>query len=194
MDLVAARAVNDASPAATVRLARLALGAFNRRRAVVLGAAYRFDSEDTRNSPSLTLAALLRDSGADVIVHDPYVPARDANLARLGLSGHFTSDIESALDGRSVVFLATAHKVYRDLLPRLRRPSSGIEGVIDACNLYQAGDFGGTDVRYAGIGRGRRPRTAHWCAAWRSMAARWRVAWQMRWTPGAVPQPPLRRR
>ena len=146
------------------------------------------------SSPSLTLAALLRDSGADVIVHDPYVPARDANLARLGLSGHFTSDIESALDGRSVVFLATAHKVYRDLLPRLRRPSSGIEGVIDARNLYQAGDFGGTDVRYAGIGRGRRPRTAHWCAAWRSMAARWRVAWQMRWTPGAVPQPPLRRR
>lgn len=152
--ILAARAVNDASPAATVRLARMELGPTSGRRVAVLGAAYRFDSEDTRNSPSLVLANLLRDSGADVVVHDPHVLGRDANLERLGLASRFTRDLDTALAGASVVFLATAHRAYRDLLPLLRGGTTSIEGVIDACNMFQASDFGGR-VRYAGIGRGR---------------------------------------
>ena len=153
--ILAARAVNDASPAATLRLARLELGGFSGRRVAVLGAAYRFDSEDTRNSPSLVLANLLRDSGADVVLHDPYVPARDANLARLGLTSVFTNDLDAALHDRSVVFLATAHAAYKTLAPRLR-DSSGVEGVVDACNLFHTADFDHSPVRYTGIGRGRR--------------------------------------
>ena len=153
--ILAARAVNDASPASTVRLARMEMGALGGRRVAVLGAAYRFDSEDTRNSPSLVVANLLRDSGADVILHDPHVPARDVNLARYDLTSVFTHDLDQALDKASVVFLATAHVAYRHLVPRLR-DSSGIEGVIDACNLFHNADFDGSRVRYAGIGRGRR--------------------------------------
>jgi UDP-N-acetyl-D-mannosaminuronic acid dehydrogenase len=153
--ILAARAVNDASPAATIRMARLTMGAVNGRPVAVLGAAYRFDAEDTRNSPSLVLANLLRDSGADVILHDPYVPARDVNLARLGLTAHFTQDLDRALENRSLVFLATAHAAYRGLAPRLR-DGSGVDGVIDACNLLHSADFDGSRVRYAGIGRGRR--------------------------------------
>ena len=74
------------------------MGALGGRRVAVLGAAYRFDSEDTRNSPSLVLANLLRDSGADVILHDPHVPARDVNLARYDLTSVFTHDLDQALD------------------------------------------------------------------------------------------------
>jgi len=147
--------VNDASPAATIRMARLAMGAVNGRPVAVLGAAYRFDAEDTRNSPSLVLANLLRDSGAEVILHDPHVPARDVNLARLGLTAHFTQDLDHALENRSLVFLATAHAAYKGLAPRLR-DGSGVDGVIDACNLFHSADFDGSSVRYAGIGRGRR--------------------------------------
>ena len=153
--ILAARGVNDASPAATIRMARLAMGAVNGRPVAVLGAAYRFDAEDTRNSPSLVLANLLRDSGAEVILHDPHVPARDVNLARLGLTAHFTQDLDHALENRSLVFLATAHAAYKGLAPRLR-DGSGVDGVIDACNLFHSADFDGSSVRYAGIGRGRR--------------------------------------
>ena len=153
--ILAARGVNDASPAATIRMARLSMGAVNGRPVAVLGAAYRFDAEDTRNSPSLVLANLLRDSGAEVILHDPHVPARDVNLARLGLTAHFTQDLDHALENRSLVFLATAHAAYKGLAPRLR-DGSGVDGVIDACNLFHSADFDGSSVRYAGIGRGRR--------------------------------------
>ena len=152
--ILAARSVNDASPASVVRRARLDLGTLGGRRATVLGAAYRAGSAGTRNSPSLVLAGLLRDSGADVLVHDPLVPASDANVSRLGDA--FTSDLERALAHGSIVFVATGHQAYHDLAGRLRHDSSGVDGLVDACNLYDASDFDRTRVRYAGIGHGRR--------------------------------------
>jgi nucleotide sugar dehydrogenase len=154
--LLAARGVNDASPASVVRRARLDLGPLDGRRVSVLGAAYRPNSGGTRNSPSLVLARLLRDSGVDVVVHDPLVAAGDVNLTRDGLAGRFTTDLESALDHASVVFVATGHRAYHDLSGRLSHHSSGIHGVMDACGLYHATDFDGTSTRYSAIGRGRR--------------------------------------
>jgi hypothetical protein len=148
--------VNDASPATTVRLARLELGSLKGRQVAVLGAAWHGDSSDARNSPSLVLASLLRDSGAEVIVHDPHVARADPQLARFGFTDHFTADMDEAMSGRSAVFVATAHRAYRGLSQRLVQPGSGIEGVIDACNLFSALDFPGTNPVYAGIGRGRR--------------------------------------
>lgn len=153
--VLAARAVNDASPAAVVRMARMELGQLNERRVVVLGASYAGDCGDARNAPGLVLASLLRDRGADVVVHDPFVDASDPGLERFGLASQFHGEVGAALAGRSVVFLATAHRAYRDLLPVLR-DSSGIDGVIDGANLFQAADFAGSTARYAGIGRGRR--------------------------------------
>ena len=154
--ILAARSVNDASPAAVVRRARLELGTLSGRRVTVLGAAYRANAAGTRNSPSLVLAALLRDSGADVVVHDPLVPVGDPSIDRLTLANEFTSDLDIALGHGSVVFAATGHQAYHGLASRLRDDSSGIEGVIDACNLFHASDFDGSHVQYAGIGAGRR--------------------------------------
>ena len=154
--ILAARSVNDASPAAVVRKARLELGSLGGRRVAVLGAAYRAESAGTRNSPSLVLATLLRDSGADIVVHDPLVHMSDARLMDLNLADHFTPDLDEALHRASVVFAATGHRAYQNLSPTLRLHSSGIEGVVDACNLYHPADFDGSGVHYTGVGQGRR--------------------------------------
>jgi len=42
-------------------------------RVLVLGVAYKPDVEDLRESPALDVIGLLRQKGADVIYHDPYV-------------------------------------------------------------------------------------------------------------------------
>ena len=154
--ILAARSVNDASPASVVRRARLEMGTLSGRRATVLGAAYRANSAGTRNSPSLVLAALLRDSGAEVVVHDPLVCVGDPNVERLVLAEEFTSDLDAALAHGQVVLAATGHQAYQGLACRLVKDSSGIEGVIDACNMFNPADFDGTRVKYAGIGHGRR--------------------------------------
>jgi nucleotide sugar dehydrogenase len=159
--ILAARSVNDASPASVVRRARLELGALSGRRVTVLGAAYRANAAGTRNSPSLVLATLLRDSGADVVVHDPLVCVGDKDVERLVLAEEFTSDLDAALQHGQVVFAATGHQAYQGLACRLVRDSSGIEGVIDACNMFNPADFYGSHVKYAGIGHGRRAPSSH---------------------------------
>ncbi len=43
-------------------------------RVLVLGAAYKPDIDDVRESPALDVIGLLRQKGADVCYHDPYIP------------------------------------------------------------------------------------------------------------------------
>ena len=169
--VLAARSMNEGSPAAVVRKARLEFGTLGGRRVTILGAAYRADSAGTRNSPSLVLASLLRDSDATLMVHDPLVHMSDHNLDRLGLLEQFTPDIGEALSHGGIIFAATGHTSYLTLAERLRN-SPGVEGMIDACNLFHASEFDGSRVHYAGIGQGRRVPGA---AIVRSVASMYRA-------------------
>lgn len=153
--ILGSRRINDASPARTIALAERAFGPVHGRRIAVLGAAYRFDSEDTRNSPSLVLAQLLLERGAQVRLHDPYVKPDDQNLRRLGLDRVFTNDLGAALADADLVVVATGHRVYRDALPALVRQAPKAQGLVDAANLWRADAVQAVGIGYAGIGRGR---------------------------------------
>jgi hypothetical protein len=133
------------------------LGALTGRAVVIMGAAYRFDSEDTRNSPSLVLARLLLDRGCEVAIHDPYVKPDDQNLTRLGLDGCFTRDAGRALSAADVAFFCTAHGVYAEQGAELLGAAPRLRGVVDACNLFRRDGFSVPGIGYSGIGRGRRP-------------------------------------
>lgn len=48
---------------------------------LVLGVAYKRDLSDCRESPAIQVIRLLREDGANVLYHDPYVPAiRETDL------------------------------------------------------------------------------------------------------------------
>lgn len=146
-----ARRINDASPAWTIHLTEARSGDLSNRRVTILGAAYRFNSEDTRNSPSLALAEKLLALGAKVIIHDPYVKQDDQNLAKCNLTEHFTNDMPAALQSAEILIAATAHHDYSS--ERIARESPMLELVVDACNLWSRQDFSPT-IQYTGIGRG----------------------------------------
>ncbi len=152
--ILEARRINDASPAATLALAERAFGPLNGRAVALLGAAYRFNSEDTRNSPTLVLARLLLNQGTRVTIHDPYVYPTDQNLQRGGLADLFTRDLDEAVAPADVLIMCTAHRVYLDQRPALLGAARRAEGVVDACNLWRAEEVTGAGKRYAGIGRG----------------------------------------
>jgi len=153
--ILASRHINDASPAETIKLAERSFGPVGGRPVAILGAAYRFNSEDTRNSPSLALARELLGRGCRVAIHDPYVRPNDQNLLRFGLEGHFTTDLAQALAGAELLFFCTAHRPYAEGREALLSLAGSAKGVVDACNLYHRGDFAGGRLGYTGIGRGR---------------------------------------
>ena len=153
--ILEARHVNDESPAETLGLAERRFGDLAGRPVALLGAAYRFDSEDTRNSPTLVLARQLVEKGCAVTIHDPYVKPDDQNLTRLGLADRFTGDLGAALADAQVAFVCTAHQVYVDAPGDLARQGRRLEGVLDGCNAFRRESFAGAPFGYAGIGRGR---------------------------------------
>jgi len=151
--ILEARHINDESPAETLRLIERHHGPLERRAIALLGAAYRFNSEDTRNSPSLALAVLLQQQGARVSIHDPYVKPDDQNLMRTGLSECFTNDLAVAVADAEVLVFCTAHRSYLDLAAIMSR-APHVAGLVDACNLLPRAEDRPA-VPYSGIGRGR---------------------------------------
>jgi UDP-N-acetyl-D-mannosaminuronic acid dehydrogenase len=153
--ILGARIVNDESPAETLKLGSSVGVRLAGKRIAVLGAAYRPDSSDTRNAPSLELALLLRGAGASIVVHDPYVRPQDANLTRLNLTSAFSNSLEAVLSDAEAIFVGTGHGVYRDLPRELAQKAPNARVLVDAANLFRAAEFDAMTLRYAGIGRGR---------------------------------------
>jgi UDP-N-acetyl-D-mannosaminuronic acid dehydrogenase len=152
--ILAARTINDASPAATLELAERRFGSLAGRRVALLGVAYRFNSEDTRNSPTLALAKLLLARGATVSLHDPFVHANDQNLTRAGLAEVFTHDLARAVSEAEVLVMCTAHRAYLDAREAIFAASTKAVGVVDACNLWRPADVQRPGLDYVGLGRG----------------------------------------
>ena len=84
------------------------------KKITVLGAAFKPNSDDVRDSPALDIAAQIAAAGAIVTIHDPkaIAPAKK-RFPALG----FSEDIEGALKGAELVLHLTEWKVYRELDP-----------------------------------------------------------------------------
>jgi UDP-N-acetyl-D-glucosamine dehydrogenase len=99
--------VNQAQPAYCVERIERALNSagkpVNGSKVLILGAAYKGGSGDTRESPALKIMKLLGVLEADLSYHDPYVP----ELKDLGLR---SVDLDAALQEADVVAIVTAHK------------------------------------------------------------------------------------
>ncbi len=134
--ILESRRINDEAPAYAADRAAALWGSPAGKKIALLGTAYRPNSEDTRNSPTLVLAAALAGRGARVVLHDPYVRPGDQNLRRTGLTGTFTRDFEEALSGADGVLICAAHEFYREEWPRILRTFSGQPAVFDGCHLF----------------------------------------------------------
>ena len=151
--ILESRLINDESPAYTFRQAEKAFGDLRGKKIALLGVAYRFNSEDTRNSPTLVLANYLRENNVDYIMHDPYVKPDDQNITKFGQNSHFTQDIHKALEFADYILIGTAHKEYIDHFDEIIS-GENIKGVMDASNIYSGQQFLNKQQQYAGIGRG----------------------------------------
>jgi UDPglucose 6-dehydrogenase len=105
-------AINEGQRTEVAELAiEQADGDVNGKRIAVLGATFKPGTDDTRNSPALTVADYLHQRGADVRIYDPqaHLPARDG----------FTqvASVEQALLGADVVLHLTEWPEFRQLDP-----------------------------------------------------------------------------
>jgi UDP-N-acetyl-D-glucosamine dehydrogenase len=77
-------------------------------RILVLGAAYKPDVDDLRESPALDVIGLLRQKGAQVDYHDPYIP----RIQQDDWDMESVSDLEAAIQEAECVVIVTNHSNY----------------------------------------------------------------------------------
>lgn len=81
--------------------------ALNGAKVLVLGAAYKKDIDDMRESPTLKILDLLQKNGADVLVNDPYIERfNHRNIEYVSV------DWEKEIDDADIVLITTDHSCY----------------------------------------------------------------------------------
>ena len=143
--------INLRRRAHTVDLAREALGgSFRNRRITVLGATFKPDSDDVRDSPSLDVAVAMSNAGADVVVHDP---KGLSNAERVYPHMSYVQDITEAMRGAELVVLGTEWREYRELDPTILDGIVAAKHVIDARNALDPAQWRSAGWTYRALGR-----------------------------------------
>jgi UDP-N-acetyl-D-glucosamine dehydrogenase len=79
-------------------------------RVLVLGAAYKPDIDDVRESPALDVIGLLQQKGALVEYHDPYIP--HIHHEHDGWHMDTVKDVMKSVKEADAVVIVTDHKMY----------------------------------------------------------------------------------
>ena len=120
------------------------------RKVAVLGAAFKPNSDDVRDSPALSVAAQMGLQGARVVVTDPQAIA-NAEAKWPDLT--YAATAEQAAAGADVVVLATEWDQYRDLDPVAFGEVVAARRIVDGRNVLDPGKWRAAGWTYRALGR-----------------------------------------
>ncbi len=140
--------VNAAQPDQVVATLRRELGALSGRRCLVLGLAFKPETDDVRESASFPIVRGLLSEGAEVVAHDPIAaePFRKA-FGEIPLRLRFADRWQEEVAGADIVVIATKWDEYR----AVAGCDLAGKALFDARRLLSPEQAGG--ARYLSIGR-----------------------------------------
>ena len=116
----------------------------------VLGAAFKPDSDDVRDSPALDIAARLHSMGADVRLYDPQA---NANAAQRYPRLDYVNSLDAAVSGAQVTLLLTEWREFRDMDPIRVASLVAKPTVIDGRNVLDPEAWLNAGWTYRALGR-----------------------------------------
>ncbi|MGO1325124.1 MAG: UDP-glucose dehydrogenase family protein [Brevibacterium aurantiacum] len=125
-------------------------GSFIGKKITVLGAAFKPNSDDVRDSPALAVARLIATQGGVVTVTDPQ--AID-NAAKTFPELNYVADASQALAGADAVLLLTEWQEYRDLDPVATASLVAGKVLIDGRNVLTPEVWRSAGWTYRALGR-----------------------------------------
>jgi UDP-N-acetyl-D-mannosaminuronic acid dehydrogenase len=128
----AARRVNERMPNRIVRRIVELVDPAAGGKIALLGAAYKGDVDDARESPTVRIDGLLRERGYTTAIYDPLVSKFHRPLCR--------SVEEAARDAEALV-LITPHSVFRSIRPEDIAPLMRTPRLVDTRNFFEAKEW-----------------------------------------------------
>lgn len=125
-------------------------GSISGRRVAVLGAAFKPESDDIRDSPALNVATQMHLQGAEVKVTDPQaIP----NARKVWPDLAFVATPQEAAAGADVVVLLTEWREYRDLDPESFGKVVAHRRMVDGRNVLDPEAWRAAGWTYRALGR-----------------------------------------
>jgi len=151
------RAVEQANDAQKLRLSEKVVARFGAdlagRTFALWGLAFKPNTDDMREAPSLAAIADLTARGARVRAHDPVAMPQAARALAGNAAVRLVDDMYQALDGADALLIVTEWKLFR--APDLDRVKALLKTpvIFDGRNLYEPLDMAEQGFEYQGIGR-----------------------------------------
>ena len=143
---------NDARKQSMSRRVIDAMGGEVKGKAIaILGLAFKPETDDMRDSPSLDIIPHLLAAGANISAFDP--KAMDEAKHLLPESVHFTNSAEDCINGADAVVLVTEWNEFRALTPERYLAAMKGRVMVDLRNIYAPEEMTDAGLRYSSIGR-----------------------------------------
>lgn len=126
----------------------LAGGSLTGKKVAILGAAFKPNTDDTRESPALDIADRLAALGAKIVITDP---AAGPVLLAHDPDAPVAADAHQAIDEAEVTLLLTEWDIFKQLDPTTLTPKNPI--IIDGRNALDPTTWKNAGWTYRGMGR-----------------------------------------
>ena len=139
-------ATNEGQPGRMLALLQKHIPDLKGKQVALLGLAFKEGTDDMRESPSITLAKLLLDAGANVVGFDPI--ARSTASAALPVGVALVDSLELAIQGADALMLVTRWEEFQ-AVPALLKKLGVSPVVVDGRRVFEPSSL----PVYEGIGR-----------------------------------------
>ena len=145
--------VNDDRKASMAdRVAKALGGSVKGKRIAILGLAFKQNTDDMRDAPSIPLVTKLLEMGASISAYDPVAAG---NARKLLPGAEFAKDAYGAAKDADALVVVTEWDEFRGLdLDRFAKSMRG-KLIVDLRNVYNRADAEEAGLSYIGLGRGR---------------------------------------
>jgi UDPglucose 6-dehydrogenase len=132
------------------KIADLCGGSVSGKTIAVLGVTFKPNTDDMRDSPSLTILPALQKMGAKIVATDPAGRKEGEHL----LPGvEWRDDAYAAAKGADVAVVLTEWKQFRDVDLQRLAETMATPRLADLRNIYNAGKAASAGFTYVGVGR-----------------------------------------
>jgi UDPglucose 6-dehydrogenase len=143
-------AINDNRKRAMARKIIAACGGSVRGKTIaILGLTFKPNTDDMRDSPSLTILPALQSAGATIRAYDPEGTKEAAKLLNLTFCG----DTYEALEGADGVVILTEWNEFRALDFGRIKAALKTPLMVDLRNIYRPSQMAAEGFRYVSVGR-----------------------------------------
>jgi len=124
------------------------------RRIALWGLAFKANTDDMREAPSLALIEALTDAGATVVAYDPVATDNARRLCAGNAGVQFAASARAACEGADVLAVVTEWLEFRSPDFEWLAATLKSRAVFDGRNLYEPAWVRAAGLTYFGIGRG----------------------------------------